>query len=259
MVLATVDGLTHEIVKVTAMTSNTFTIQRGMEGTVAAAFPAGSRVYNAPTMQTLVDRLNDFDTYMGNAIAAAQAQVATMANAFPIGEIIFVPYAFTSALLPNFLLDDGSAYSRTTYANLFARIGVMYGAGDGSTTFNVPDHRGAFLRIQDHGAGVDPNASTRAARADGIAGDNVGTLQLDCIKLHVHPTGANTGKATGGASVVDPGTWNSPGNSGGNTYTLDVGTSTVGDTINPTAYALVPMGLETRPRNINVVAVIRYQ
>lgn len=42
------------------------------------------------------------------------------------------------------LLCDGTAYSRTTYAALFAIIGVLYGAGDGSTTFNVPDMRGRF-------------------------------------------------------------------------------------------------------------------
>ena len=41
-----------------------------------------------------------------------------------------------------FLLEDGSAVSRTTYANLFAVIGTTFGAGDGSTTFNLPDSRG---------------------------------------------------------------------------------------------------------------------
>jgi microcystin-dependent protein len=37
---------------------------------------------------------------------------------------------------------DGAAYSRTTYARLFAAIGILGGPGDGSTTFNVPDWRG---------------------------------------------------------------------------------------------------------------------
>ena len=41
---------------------------------------------------------------------------------------------------------DGAAYSRTTYKNLFDVIGTIYGQGDGSTTFNVPDDRGLFLR-----------------------------------------------------------------------------------------------------------------
>lgn len=41
---------------------------------------------------------------------------------------------------------DGSAVSRTTYAELFSAIGTTYGAGDGSTTFNLPDLRGQFVR-----------------------------------------------------------------------------------------------------------------
>lgn len=43
-----------------------------------------------------------------------------------------------------FLLCDGTAYSRTTYASLFAAIGTAFGAGDGTTTFNVPDMRQRF-------------------------------------------------------------------------------------------------------------------
>ena len=39
---------------------------------------------------------------------------------------------------------DGSAYSRTTYADLFSEIGTTWGVGDGSTTFNVPDLQGVF-------------------------------------------------------------------------------------------------------------------
>ena len=50
---------------------------------------------------------------------------------------------FAGAAAPEgFLLCDGSAVSRTTYGDLFAAIGTAYGAGDGSTTFNLPDLRG---------------------------------------------------------------------------------------------------------------------
>ena len=54
------------------------------------------------------------------------------------------------------LLCDGTAVSRTTYAALFAAIGTLWGAGDGVTTFNLPDARGQFLRGLDRGRGVDP-------------------------------------------------------------------------------------------------------
>ena len=48
--------------------------------------------------------------------------------------------------MEGFLKCDGSQYSRTQYAKLFALIGTNFGVGDGSTTFNVPDYRGCFLR-----------------------------------------------------------------------------------------------------------------
>lgn len=54
------------------------------------------------------------------------------------------------------LAANGAVVSRTTYARLFSRIGTLYGAGDGSTTFRIPDYRGEFLRGLDNGKGVDP-------------------------------------------------------------------------------------------------------
>lgn len=50
---------------------------------------------------------------------------------------------------------DGAAISRTTYASLFAVVGVIHGAGDGSNTFNVPDLRGEFIRGWSAGRAVD--------------------------------------------------------------------------------------------------------
>ena len=49
----------------------------------------------------------------------------------------------------------GQAISRTTYSALFTLFGTTYGAGDGSTTFNLPDLRGEFVRGWDHGRGID--------------------------------------------------------------------------------------------------------
>lgn len=57
----------------------------------------------------------------------------------PVGTIL--PFAGSSAPT-GYLICDGSAVSRTTYANLFAVIGTTYGAGDGSTTFNLPNLKG---------------------------------------------------------------------------------------------------------------------
>ena len=65
-------------------------------------------------------------------------------------------FPFAGSAAPSgWLLCDGSAVSRTTYARLFGIIGTAYGAGNGTTTFNLPDLRGEFVRGLDAGRGVD--------------------------------------------------------------------------------------------------------
>ena len=121
-----------------------------------------------------------------------------------------------------YLVCDGSAVSRVTYANLFAALGTAWGIGDGTTTFNLPDLRGRFLRGVDNGAGRDPNSGTRAATNGGNSGDNVGSVQSDEFKSHTHnltdlgtvtlmdagsslgtyiQSGSKTSTATGGAET----------------------------------------------------------
>lgn len=74
--------------------------------------------------------------------AVAQAVATQIPPAAPTGMIAF----FDLTDIPDgWLLCDGSAVSRTTYANLFAKIGTRHGAGDGSTTFNLPDMDARFL------------------------------------------------------------------------------------------------------------------
>ena len=58
---------------------------------------------------------------------------------------VIIPFAGTS-VPTGYLLCNGAAVSRTDYANLFAAIGTLYGAGDGSTTFNLPDARDRVLQ-----------------------------------------------------------------------------------------------------------------
>jgi hypothetical protein len=71
---------------------------------------------------------------------------------YTIGSIIF----FTTSTAPaGWLKANGATVSRTTYAGLFAVIGTTFGAGDGSTTFTLPDFRGTFPRSLDDGRGVD--------------------------------------------------------------------------------------------------------
>lgn len=77
---------------------------------------------------------------------------AQLDGAMPIGAVI----PFAGATAPsNWLLCYGQAVSRTTYAALFAVIGTTYGAGDGSTTFNVPDANGRVIAGKDNMGGTD--------------------------------------------------------------------------------------------------------
>ena len=86
--------------------------------------------------------------------------------------------AYPMATCPTgWLQANGAAVSRTTYASLFTAIGTMYGSGDGSTTFNLPDYRGYFLRGWNNGTAIDPDAASRTNRGDGTTGDNIGTKQ----------------------------------------------------------------------------------
>ncbi len=82
-----------------------------------------------------------------------------------------IPYAGSSAP-SGFLLCYGQAISRTTYAALFAVIGTTYGAGDGSTTFNVPDLRGRVVAGQDDMGGTSANRLT--GQTGGVDGDVLG-------------------------------------------------------------------------------------
>ena len=66
-----------------------------------------------------------------------------------------------------YLLCDGSAVSRTTYSALFAAIGVQWGNGDQSTTFNIPNLQGLFMRGTDNGMGNDPDTVTRSSYSQG--------------------------------------------------------------------------------------------
>lgn len=121
---------------------------------------------------------------------AAPTDAATVAQVglqFPTG--FMAPYAGTSAPF-GYLVCDGSAVSRAIYANLFNIIGTVWGAGDGSTTFNVPNLTG---RVP---AGLDLAGSTLSfATAVGAAGGQQNhVLTSGEMPAHNHP-----------AAVTDPG------------------------------------------------------
>ncbi len=109
-----------------------------------------------------------------------------------------IGYAGTAASVPaGWLICNGAAVSRTTYADLFAVTGVAYGAGNGSTTFNVPDLLGRVPVGEDSAGSRVPTNNLRGA-ASGAA-----TVTLTSNEMPVHSHGVN-----------DPG-HNHTGNPGG--------------------------------------------
>lgn len=76
---------------------------------------------------------------------------ATTTNIQTVNPGILVPsgviFQFAGSVAPSgYLICDGTAYSRTTYSNLFSAISTIYGIGDGVNTFNIPDLRYSFIR-----------------------------------------------------------------------------------------------------------------
>ena len=103
----------------------------------------------------------------------------SIADLLPAGFIL--PYGGTSAP-DGFLECDGTAVSRTTYARLFAAISTTWGAGDGSTTFNLPDARGSVLR------GAGSHGTETMANGNPYAGPAVGSYEDDQMQGHFHET-----------------------------------------------------------------------
>lgn len=138
-------------------------------------------------------------------------------SGLPIGSVV----AICGSSLPEGMLKaNGAVISRTTYSNLFAAIGTVFGAGDGSTTFKLPDLRGEFIRGWDDGRGIDVSRV-------------FGSLQLDELKSHTHTV--TTGAPS---SAVNP----------------TSGTNFIGGGSNTGATG----GVETRPRNVALTFVIKY-
>lgn len=100
---------------------------------------------------------------------------------------------------------NGAAISRTAYAGLFAAIGTTFGAGDGFTTFNLPDLRGEFIRGWDDGRGVD-GGRAMGSRQDGAIQSHTHTGSSADAGNHTHTgTAASGGEHTHSATTASAG------------------------------------------------------
>lgn len=104
----------------------------------------------------------------------------------PAGSVIFLA---RSTAPTGYLKANGAAVSRATYAALYSAIGTSFGSGDGSTTFNLPDLRGEFLRAWDDGRGID-------------AGRAFGSFQDQSTQAHTHYVSTYSVYNSGGGVMV---------------------------------------------------------
>lgn len=194
---------------------------------MATVSPSNFKFVNASGDAGEVKSLSDADiTLINNCLQDVENLKYTALSSLPAGTII----PFAGNVVPaGFLVCNGAAVSRTTYASLFAAIGTLYGAGDGSTTFALPDYRGRVLQGADdsHAAGTYiaaglPNITGRVGhfgyKAWNETGENgafkytrqqlVGTFESggneDIYQFIEDFNATNSNSLYGGSSTVQP-------------------------------------------------------
>lgn len=163
-------------------------------------------------------------------------------NLLPAGTIVM----YGGSTLPSncgWLLADGRPVSRTTYSALFAVMGTTYGAGDGSTTFNLPDFRGIFPK----GAGTTNRADGKDASGNYYSG-TLGSYSQDKMQGHYH--GGGNG---GGYSRTPYSTWGGPVTGGGDDTRVN-GWNAVTDGTN----GIPRTGHTTEPQSLSVNFIVKY-
>ena len=163
-------------------------------------------------------------------------------NGNPVGQIIYV--ALSSAPT-GYLKANGAAVSRSTYAALFAAIGTVFGAGDGSTTFNVPDLRGEFVSGLDDGRGIDASRVLGSAQAQSYQSHSHGVTDPG----HGHNYTSNGSNMAG---RINPGVSAGFSGNGIGDVSFIIAANSTGIYINASG------STETRPRNIALLACIKF-
>ena len=194
------------------------------------ASPALTGIPTAPTASTGT-RSTQLAT---TAFVGAESQIAA-----PTGSV----YTFAGSTVPTgWLKCNGALLSRTTYAALFAVIGTTYGAGDGSTTFALPDLRGEFVRGADDGRGVDAGRVFGSAQSDAV---QAWTATMTLVRGQVNNAESISGAISIGATS---------GSSAGPGAAWSASVMTIGPGVNSTARTAA----ESRPRNVAMHYIIKY-
>ena len=177
---------------------------------------------NAKKLETTATGINVTGTVSATAFTGDGSGLTGLGGGVPAGSVI---YHAANTAPTGFLKANGAAISRSTYSDLFTAIGTTFGVGDGSSTFNVPDLRGEFARGWDDSRGID-------------SGRSFGSAQADELKSHNHSINVRYSATFNGGHV-------SANSLGGNSQNLGSSIASTG-------------GSETRPRNIALLACIKY-
>ena len=215
--------------------------------------------------ENLAETIDTIENTLGEVVDDVDEVKNTAA---PAGAVMH----FAQSTAPQgWLKANGTAVSRTTYANLFAAIGTTFGEGDGSTTFNLPDLRGEFVRGWDEGRGADDgrtfgssqsdenkshthtgNTSNAGSHSHGGNTSNTGNHSHNMVNFANGPISANLGHG----SYDDRFSSNqSTGSAGAHSH--NISTNTAGShshSISTNASG----GSESRPRNIALLACIKF-
>ena len=239
-----------------ALASPTFTgtvtaPELDLTGTTSLKLPVGTTAQR-PTGATGDIRFNStlsqVETYMGSTWEKV--------GGVPVGSIT----AYGSSTVPSGWLEcNGATISRSTYATLYAAIGTSFGAGDGSSTFVLPDLRGEFIRGWDNSRGVDSSRAFASTQSDQNKQHN------HTASSHTHPYAFASGSAgsignnyqsSDISSVTNHGNLTELEQSGGND-----GQRLAGFTAN-TGGEVVTIGndggAEVRVRNIALMHIIKF-
>lgn len=214
-----------------AKAGDTMTGPLTLPGSPSSGLHAATKAYTDAADALKVNKAGDTMTGPLTLPADPTAALHAATKQYIDGLLLGMITTFPQTTEPTgWLKCNGQAVSRITYASLFAKVGTTYGVGNGSTTFNVPDLRGEFIRGLDEGRAAD-------------TGRVLGSAQADMLEAHNH----NVGAFTTSASNTGQGVFNfyavtsHSGGSSFNGYT----TSSNG-------------GTETRPRNVAFPFFIKF-
>lgn len=163
----------------------------------------------------------------GQVLTTNGSGALSWADVSPVGVVQF--YAGNTAPT-GWLKANGAAISRSTYSALFSAIGTTFGAGNGSTTFNLPDLRGEFARGWDDGRGVDSGR---------VFGSTQSSTQIwNGIDTYIGAGGVRSN----GEDAINDGSRPQSGHAGANSN----------------AFTSITGSQGIRPRNIALLAIIKF-